>query len=100
VRSEDNLHKRARVAVGLLCLPLRALPFRVRPPEDFLEIRETPLHFCERRTAKVPKYIGIPAGNFRRPLVFGIATVRAQYSDFRKSPGNLFQVNGPHAAGG
>src|SRR5207302_7002008 len=41
IRPEDNLHKRARVTIKLLCLPLRALPFCVRPPKDFLEIRKS-----------------------------------------------------------
>src|SRR5438034_10771201 len=48
IRPEDNLHKRARVTIKLLCLPLRALPFCVRPPTDFLEISKSPLHFRER----------------------------------------------------
>ncbi len=48
VRSKDNLDKRAQVAVRCLYLPLWAMPFRARPPEEFLEIRETPLHFRER----------------------------------------------------
>ena len=48
VRSKDNLDKRAQVAVRCLYLPLWAMPFRARPPEEFLQIRETPLHFRER----------------------------------------------------
>ena len=99
VRTENDFCERAWVAVRGLYFPLRALPVRVRPPENPLEIREARLHFCERGTTQVEKYIGIPPRDFRGPLIFGIAAVRAQHGDFRKSPGNFFQVNRPHAAG-
>src|SRR2546429_3730856 len=72
VRTENDFCERAWVAVRGLYFPLRALPVRVRPPENPLEIREARLHFCERGTTQVEKYIGIPPRDFRGPLIFDL----------------------------